>query len=90
MTRVTDAELERMTAMCASDVTDDRRALLGDAIRAELLELRKVADAARIEMIREFVAVAYDAGADGIHDRSAADATDRIVAAICALPTEAK
>ncbi len=45
---------------------------------------------AREEMIREFVAVAYDAGADGIHDRSAADATDRIVAAICALPTEAK
>ena len=46
MTRVTDAELERMTEMCASDVTDDRRALLGDAIRAELLALRKVADAA--------------------------------------------
>ncbi len=46
MTRVTDAELERMVAMCASDVTDDRRALLGDAISAELLALRKVADAA--------------------------------------------
>ncbi len=46
MTRVTDAELERLVAMCASDVTDDRRALLGDAISAELLALRKVADAA--------------------------------------------
>jgi len=46
MTRVTDDELDRMTAMCASDVTDDRRSLLGDAVRAELLALRKVADAA--------------------------------------------
>jgi len=46
MTRVTDAELERMASMCATDVTDDRRALLGDAVRAELLALRKVADAA--------------------------------------------
>jgi hypothetical protein len=46
MTRVTDDELERMVMMCASDVTDDCRALLGDAIRAELLALRKVADAA--------------------------------------------
>jgi len=46
MTRVTDGELERMVMMCASDVTDDRRALLGHAVRAELLALRKVADAA--------------------------------------------
>lgn len=46
MTRVTDEDLERMAAMCASDVTDDRSALLGDAIRAELLALRKVAAAA--------------------------------------------
>ncbi len=46
MTRVTGEELGRMVMMCASDVTDDRRFLLGDAVRAELLALRKVADAA--------------------------------------------
>ena len=42
---MTDAELERMTAMCASDVIDDRRSLLGDAVRVELLALRKLANA---------------------------------------------
>jgi len=46
MTRVTDEDLEVMVAMCAGFVTMDNKQLLGDAIRAELLTLRKVADAA--------------------------------------------
>jgi hypothetical protein len=46
MTRVSDEDLERMTAICTVDVSDGRSRQLGDVIRRELLALRKVAQAA--------------------------------------------
>jgi len=46
MKRVTDEDLDEMVDMCGGVVALDGESRLGYAIRAELLALRKVADAA--------------------------------------------
>jgi len=46
MKRVTDEDLDEMVDMCGGVVALDGKSRLGYAIRAELLALRKVADAA--------------------------------------------